>query len=388
MNKIKYLKVVAKPTQNCNFNCEYCYNKKVDKSTDMDIEMIERIAQFAANSAENIYWVWHGGEPLLMGVDFYKEAKKILDKYGVSYVCVQTNGSLLSDEFIKFFHESDWSVSISYDGSSQKTKRNNSDIVSKNIDRMYELTGKKTNVAKVVDGDTVDTISIDYDLLKEKGSVGYLTLLKVFNLDDLGDDLKIIEGSSADKYIKQFADLFDKWINDENPLKIRNFEELFPFLFNGRKYSCEQSGRCHEDKIGIYPNGDLYTCVRCFPVEYSYGNINDYDSFQDMAMNSEIYKEFKGYVLSREKYCKEELKCKYSKWCNGGCIATSICNGTPMTPDFKFCKILELEINFIFNYLMNCDISKIKNPESRKTLENLGFRNLKFIKETINNIEK
>lgn len=116
--------LIVKLTNGCNLNCSYCYHRR-DSNRDMrhslsfsDLEtMIQNLLQHNEHEAE---FIWHGGEPLLTGIDTFKfiverqkrhNTKKLLIRNSV-----QTNGTLLDDAYIQFFKENDFSIGISIDG--------------------------------------------------------------------------------------------------------------------------------------------------------------------------------------------------------------------------------------------------------------------------------
>ena len=119
--------IMLKPAGSlCNLDCHYCYYlDKADiyggREPKMSYEMLEKCIReyIAANDVQEITFNWHGGEPLVLGPDFYRKAVELEQKYcGDKLVrnTIQTNGTLITPEFASFFKENDFLVGISIDG--------------------------------------------------------------------------------------------------------------------------------------------------------------------------------------------------------------------------------------------------------------------------------
>ena len=119
--------IMLKPAGSlCNLKCSYCYY--LDKAEiyggrepRMTDEMLEHFIReyISANEVEDVTFNWHGGEPLLMGMDFYRKALEYERKYAEGkkiHNTIQTNGILLDDEWCRFLRDNDFLVGISIDG--------------------------------------------------------------------------------------------------------------------------------------------------------------------------------------------------------------------------------------------------------------------------------
>ena len=125
------LYVMAKPASSlCNLNCRYCYyleknnlykNDSPRQRFIMDDDLLERFVRdyIAAQTMPQVLFTWHGGEPLMRPLSFYKKALELQKKYGGAYMIdnsIQTNGTLLTDEWCEFFKENNWLIGLSIDG--------------------------------------------------------------------------------------------------------------------------------------------------------------------------------------------------------------------------------------------------------------------------------
>lgn len=135
---IKSMIFVIKVTHLCNMQCKYCYNQKLDKIDNIiDFVLLEEIIKWIGefckySHIQKAEFVWHGGEPLLPGVEFYKIVNKLQRKYlnNIEYENgLQTNGTLFTPDFINHFKINKYKISVSLDGDklSNDEQRINSD---------------------------------------------------------------------------------------------------------------------------------------------------------------------------------------------------------------------------------------------------------------------
>lgn len=362
------LKLLVKPTHNCNLSCVYCYDKSFKERTEkMTIDDIKKILDMAEKTSNDILWIWHGGEPLIMGIKFYREAMKILrnSKSNIKFM-MQTNGTLITDNFLKEFP--DIGIGISYDGIMHDHNRCNSE--SKTLEGFY-LTKKindKSGTIQVVNSDNYKMLAEDYDNSKKKG-INYYHMNLVY---DSGSKQSIpIE--NLNEYLKSYKELLLKWIYDPNPIDVKNFIDKINMLFGKRECMCSSSGSCDKYWFGINPNGDIYPCDRWLPEEYKYGNIKNFDSFTEVREKSKGYKNFVSINDERKRYCKEN--CEIYSLCNGECPANAIVNNGGIRPNKDRCKFIKGEYAVIFNTIFKLKIEDIKNVKLQKKLQNLLFRN-------------
>lgn len=120
--------IMAKPAGSlCNLACHYCYyleKTKLYQDTPKQIMSDELLEKFIKEYIESqtmpqVLFTWHGGETLMRPLDFYKKAIALQRKYGRGRNienCIQTNGTLLTDDWCRFFHDNHWLVGVSIDG--------------------------------------------------------------------------------------------------------------------------------------------------------------------------------------------------------------------------------------------------------------------------------
>ena len=119
-----WIALQVKPVgENCNSNCIYCYNPK--KKADLGIMTTDvldfLIKTYIEYSPQHLTFSWHGGEPMIAGLPFYEKVVEKIATFGnpglTSYHMMQTNGTLMTDEFARFFSLNNFSIGVSIDGS-------------------------------------------------------------------------------------------------------------------------------------------------------------------------------------------------------------------------------------------------------------------------------
>lgn len=102
----KPLNVIVKSTNDCNLKCKYCYASDSSEKGVMTEETLENLITKTLDTSNMIHYIWHGGEPLLAGKEFYEAVVRLQNNRKTNQRiinAVQTNGTLLDEEFIDFF---------------------------------------------------------------------------------------------------------------------------------------------------------------------------------------------------------------------------------------------------------------------------------------------
>ena len=129
---MKYLNLLMLPTDYCNMRCKYCFfNKEIQPKNKMNIEVLQHLMDITLPFYERVTFIWHGGEPLSMGLDFYQNVISIQNQYKKQYNVkiynsIQSNFTLLTKEMVSFFLDKGFGLSTSYDGINNEITRGNS----------------------------------------------------------------------------------------------------------------------------------------------------------------------------------------------------------------------------------------------------------------------
>lgn len=308
-------------TKDCPLDCSYCYVHNKEKGV-ININLLKKFINslFLFNQTKTISILWHGGEPLTAGTDFFKEICNYIEiKFpGIKVIHrLQTSGWLINDEWCKLFKDNNFRVGISLDGPQKvhdihrKTKGNKLTFykIFDNI-KLLENYGLKLGFGAVVTKETQKYATEVFNFFKENN----------WNYDFT----YVIANSGAEfyltpkEYIDYYKSVFKLFLSQkgDNKIKIRIISHnIFSFLKGRAAGLCSNQPNCAEEFVSITPDGNICNCNRFanYPSE-SYGNLN-HEKF-DVIMKSEKRKQF----YLRQKYIEKMCaKCEYLNLCNGGC---------------------------------------------------------------------
>ena len=320
--------VFVKPVgARCNLRCGYCYyldKGGVDGTTTMDDETLENYIRhhYAASTSDTVLFTWHGGEPLLAGIDFYKKALAFQKKHlphGKNFLNgIQTNGTLITKEWGAFFAENGFTVGISLDGpevfhntlrrfehgagSFEKTLRGHSLL------REY---GINPEILCVVHVSNVYYPLVVYEFFKMLGAqfISFLPLVE----RNKGCVTKA--SVPAFEFGLFLVAIFDEWVkNDIGSIKIQIFEEALRTAFNQEHSLCIFRERCGGVPV-IERNGNFYQCDHYVEEERFIGNINDYSL--KYLLNHPAQKAFG--LAKKNTLPQHCIQCEVREMCNGEC---------------------------------------------------------------------
>lgn len=330
----------------CNLNCTYCYYLDkaqtiyMDRQQVMSYKILEKYIQqyIAANDVPEVTFVWHGGEPLMAGLDFYEKAVQLQKKYasGKNIVnTLQTNGTLLDHDWAVFFHDNHFLIGVSIDGPRDihdayrvnKSGRPTFDRVTYAIDLMRKH-GVEYNTLTAVSNLSEGRGADVYRFLKSIGSRFMQFLPVVEHVVHYGDYERPVmaapgtEGSvmapwsvSGLGYGKFLTDIFDEWvIRDVGTYFVQAFDNTLANWVGAKPGLCVFSETCGDALIVEY-NGDVYSCDHFVYPEYRLGNIME-DELSEMYHSPRQFMFGINKRNSLPAYC---LRCKYYFACRGEC---------------------------------------------------------------------
>lgn len=394
MEKRNSLSLLVKPTNMCNFRCTYCFNdsfnlsKQQGYNSKMSLKTVEKICDFQSKSQNSINWVWHGGEPLLMGEEFYIDQMEILQSYNIdNNIGMQSNGSLLTDKFYKLLQKYNIHYSISHDGIKNDETRGHTKEIEKQI-KIIHQNNNTVSAISVVTPNNFNNLIDSYYYFRDLKMNGWAINRIFFNQKGT----KLFYDELKEQYLDKYAELFKIYLSDPDPLQIRQFDEIISLLFHEetRGHLCSLNGNCSFSWLGINPDGSIYPCDRWLPEEYKMGNIYDFEDYNDLIKNSPNYWQNFDFQYEHKKYCRTITKCWAYDYCHGGCNQNFIHSylKTGSYEDEEQCQYIRGEIQTIYNILKFQEISDVKNPTIRLKLQDLNFINLKNIYNILNDYTK
>lgn len=309
--------VMLIPTLGCPSNCSYCWSSE-EGSPLMSIEIIEEVVEWLKNFRdEPVTFTFHGGEPLLAGYEFFKQALPLLAKE-LSHLkpafALQSNLWKLTPELAQLFAEYSIPVGSSLDGPEELN----------DLQRGKGYYGKTMNGYQIAQDNnlqvsficTFTSYSIDFkeeifNYFLENG----LDLKLHPALPSLRDENPEKWALLPEKYGDLLIYLLDKYLDHMDKIKVKNIDHICKSIFTRRGAVCTFVD-CMDDTFAVGPDGSIYPCYRFVGMpEWVMGNVRDYPSQEELA-NSKPWKflqEYKEYV---DNNCK---RCTYIKFCRGGC---------------------------------------------------------------------
>jgi uncharacterized protein len=288
-----------------------------------------------ASPYREVFFSWHGGEPMLAGIDFYRKAvelQKKLKPEGYNIINgIQTNGTLINDEWAGFLAEEHFYVGISIDGPAElhdsfRVYSNGGYSHSKVTEgyRLLKKYGVNTEVLCVLNTLNVRHPRMVYRFLKSLGT-GFITFIPLVEKSDQTPDG--VSGISVRgvEFGTFLCEVFDEWIEkDIGTIKIQIIEEALRTAFGQEHSLCVFRKHCGGVPV-IEHNGDFYSCDHYVNRENLIGNIND-KNLEDLLDDDRQL----AFGLSKSTtlpgYCR---KCEVVEMCNGECPKNRIIK----TPD-------------------------------------------------------
>ena len=353
--------VLVKPVgARCNLACTYCYYlDKIHLTGDKPFTRMpenileEYIKQHIDATTDNIIqFSWHGGEPLLAGIDYYRKIRELQKTYlpADNHILngIQTNGFLIDDEWCRFFSDNNFLIGLSMDGPSflhdVYRKSAKGEPTFSRVKDTYLLLKEyniRTEILCVLNNDNVMYPVQVYEFFRALGA-NYITFLPAVERKADGN---IADFSVPPEEFGAFlSTVFDQWkSNDIGRIKIQIFEEALRTAFNQDHTLCIFKKTCGGVPV-LETNGDLYSCDHFVDHDHLLGNITEVNLAA--LLDSPEQKEFGDNKLSTlPKYC---LDCEVRDMCNGGCAKNSFVSSPDGQPGLNY---LCTGYKMIFNHI-------------------------------------
>jgi len=342
--------LLIKPSgSDCNLDCRYCFYK--DRTPElgrgkqrMSGEVLEKlIKDYMQLGFPVAGFAWQGGEPTLMGLDFYRKVVELQKKYGLPgrqvSNAMQTNAVLIDDEWCRFLHDYKFLLGVSIDGP-------------KELHDYYRLNRSGTG--------TFDKVIKAVEKCKEyKVALNTLTLLNAKNAerpDEVFDFLAGLDvmflqfipcaelnpstGEIADfsvtpeQYGEFLCRLFDRWYEyGPTKLSIRNFDSILSYYITGEHSICTFQKKCSQ-YIVVEHTGDAFCCDFFVEPKWRIGNILD-TPIEKLATDNRK-RTFAGMKQNLGNKC---LICRHLSICRGGCLKDRTVLGTEdFSRESYFCR--------------------------------------------------
>ena len=327
---MKDFSLLIKPASaDCNLGCSYCFYLSkaslypattVHRMSDAVLNGI--ISSYMATDQPNYAFGWQGGEPTLMGLDFFVRVTELQMKYGRAGLSVsnglQTNGVLLTRDFARHLAKFNFLTGISLDGPAElhdqfrvKTGGGSSHAEVMRATMVMREAGADFNILTLVSPANVREGRRVYEYLRDSGFL-FHQYIPCVETDPGGKPLPWTV--SAGEWGDFLCSVFDAWVKDDTRrVSVRLFDSILNLLVFNRRVQCTMMDDCRQYFL-VEHNGDIYPCDFFVEPTLRLGNAGT-DSWEEMA-GSEKFREFGG---RKRAWGAECARCAFLNLCQGDC---------------------------------------------------------------------
>jgi uncharacterized protein len=296
MNTPKAFHVMAKPTGSaCNLNCDYCFFLKKEKLyPESDFRMSEEVHEayirqlFEAHDVPQVTVAWQGGEPTLMGLDFFRHSVELQKKYAKPGTRIentfQTNGILLDDEWCRFFNKNNFLIGLSIDGAKElhdfyRKDKGGHGTFERVVQAVHLLQKHKVefNILCTVNSKNADHPLDVYRFFRDTLGAQYFQFIPIVerhNESGYQEGNKVTDRSvRPDQWGNFLVTIFDEWVRrDVGRTFVLNFDGALAGWLGMAGTVCVFGPTCGQC-MALEHNGDLYSCDHFVEPNYYIGNI-------------------------------------------------------------------------------------------------------------------
>ncbi len=327
---MKPFSLLIKPASaDCNQRCSYCFylqklalypQRSPHRMSDAVLDHI--IGSYLQTDQPTFTFGWQGGEPTLMGVDFFRRVVELQKSYGRPGARVanalQTNATLVDDELASHLSEYRFLVGCSLDGPAEihdryRRLRGGGPSHAAAMRGIHTLVryGAAVNILVLVSRANVGQARLVYRYLADQG-FSYHQYIPCVEYDPDGRLQPF--AITAEEWGRFLCDLFDVWYpRDIQRISIRHFDSVLNQMVQGSPTVCTMGADCCQYFL-VEHNGDIYPCDFFVQKEQWIGNVM-HTSWEE-ALNSPVYRNFGSQKAELTEKC---LKCGYLERCWGDC---------------------------------------------------------------------
>ena len=337
--------MMAKPVgAACNLRCSYCYYAEKrelydDPSQLMSDDTLELFIKeyIESQTLSEVLFIWHGGEPMLRPISFYQRVVELQQRYAQGRRvdnCIQTNATLIDEQWCRFFRSNNFLVGVSIDGPCymHDSLRRTGDGYGSFRDvirgiRLLAQHGVEWNAMATVNAVNVEHPLEFYRFFRDELECRYLQFTPVVErISHVGKEGRLLHAAehggeiapwsvTAEQWGRFLCAIFDEWVrNDVGKLFVQLFDSTLANWVGAPAGVCTMSRYCGH-AAAIEHNGDVYSCDHFVFPEYRLGNIHD-ESLLKMMYGSQqrAFGEYKYTSLPQQ--CRS---CRYEFACHGEC---------------------------------------------------------------------
>ena len=313
---------MAKPAgSRCNLRCGYCYYLDTPTASHMSDAVLKTFIEnyIAANPGPDISFVWHGGEPTLAGLDFYRRAVELQRRHlpdgWTAWNNLQTNGVLLDDEWCTFLADNKFDVGLSIDGTAWihdqyrlDPRGHGSYEAATAAAARLQAHGIQPDLLCTVTSTTAEHAAEVYRNLRGLGT-GWMQFIPIVVRSGGGVTPDSVSGEAYGRFLN---DVFDEWVlHDIGRTNVQLFAETANTLAGGAPGLCWLAPTCGRALV-VEADGGVYSCDHFVSPRHRLGDVAD---LGELA-NSPAQQAFGDAKADLPGQC---LACPWLPLCNGGC---------------------------------------------------------------------
>lgn len=344
--------VIAKPTRVCNADCSYCSSPPLEEmgenwepewNIDKFKKYFDKVFPYMGAGG---FWIWHGGEPMLMGDKFYREAHKYareqMEKYNkIIYFSMQSNLLAYNKNWYDVFaNDFSGSISTSFDADElQRTIKGNAEVYSRTFKkRMSNILddGFRPMVIGVYTEETAPLMNKMYDWSLSLGEKAFPLRFNYCHPSG-----RFEEGGEIIKpktYAEALIAVYNRWIADAPNFTITPLDQMFKKIVGIDGFGhCPWTRKCGGRFIEIEPNGEVYNCSEFADIgkKYCFGSLEDDNININQMLNTKPALQIKKRVLKVPASCTE---CEHFNDCEGGCMRDAMLYKHGLYGKFHYCE--------------------------------------------------
>ncbi len=321
----------------CNLDCKYCYFLKKEalypeSNFSMSIETLEEYTRQTIESQQvpEVVFAWQGGEPTLMGLEFFEKAVELQKKYRKPSMriqnSIQTNGTTLDDDWCRFFRQNNFLVGLSLDGpqplhDTYRVDKGSQPSFEK-VMAGLELLKKhqaEFNILTTVHAANADHSLDVYRFLRDEVQAQFIQFIPIVerkNQTGHQEGFKVTKRSVTGKKYGQFLiSIFDEWVQrDVGQIFVQIFDVALEVWYGQPASLCIFSQTCGT-ALALEHNGDLFSCDHYVEPNHFLGNIQE-ENMLNLVSSEQQIRFGSDKLNSLPLYCQE---CEVRFMCNGGC---------------------------------------------------------------------
>ena len=335
--------VMAKPTgARCNMSCDYCFFLKKDRlypgsNFRMSDQVMEAYIRqtIEAHRVPHVTIAWQGGEPTLMGLDFFRRAVALEKKYARPGMQIentlQTNGVLLDAKWCRFLRENKFLVGLSLDGPRRLHDAYRHDKAGNSVFDLVVRAAKLMQKQRV-DFNILCTVNAVnsrqplevYRFFRDELKTPFLQFIPIVEVDPV-TGLVTDRSVRPEQYGRFLIEIFNEWVgHDVGKMFVLFFDGVLASYVRGHSTLCILRPTCG-DGVALEHNGDVYSCDHFVEPEHLRGNIMQ-TPIGDLVRSEQQLRFGRVKQDTLPRYCRE---CRYLFTCYGECPKNRVAS----TPD-------------------------------------------------------